>query len=167
LILFSSAICPGDHVSVLVPLPVEVEIVATNGDPFPWDDIRLPKFIIPIRYDIELTPNLTTGWVKGIEKLIFRVTEETNFIVFHSKNITITSRTINERLNVERMLEFPHREQIYLETDDVMLPDKNYAVRGAIHQLLSIILKLRILVSLPGSNLPYVVKVKNHPLIGE
>jgi endoplasmic reticulum aminopeptidase 2 len=129
LILFSSAICPGDHVSVLVPLPVEVEIVATNGDPFPWDDIRLPKFIIPIRYDIELTPNLTTGWVKGIEKLIFRVTEETNFIVFHSKNITITSRTINERLNVERMLEFPHREQIYLETDDVMLPDKNYAVR--------------------------------------
>ncbi len=28
----------------------------------------------------------------GIEKLIFQVTEETNFIVFHSKNITITSR---------------------------------------------------------------------------
>jgi hypothetical protein len=32
---------------------------------------------------------------------------------------------------------------------------------GAIHQLLNIILKLRILVSLPVSTLPYVVKVKN------
>ena len=40
----------------------------------------------------------------GIEKLIFTVTEETNFIVFHSKNITITSRTINERLKVSKGL---------------------------------------------------------------
>jgi hypothetical protein len=39
--------------------------------------------------------------------------------------------------------------------------------RGAIHQLLSSILKLRILVLSPVSNLPYVVKVKNYPLIGE
>jgi hypothetical protein len=39
--------------------------------------------------------------------------------------------------------------------------------RGAIHQLLSIILKLRILVLSPVSNLPYVVKVKNYSLIGE
>jgi hypothetical protein len=38
---------------------------------------------------------------------------------------------------------------------------------GAIHQLLSIILKLRILVLLPVSNMPYVVKVKNYSLIGE
>jgi hypothetical protein len=33
---------------------------------------------------------------------------------------------------------------------------------GAIHQLLSIILKLRILVLLPVSTLPYVVIVKNY-----
>jgi hypothetical protein len=34
--------------------------------------------------------------------------------------------------------------------------------RNEIHQLLGIILKLRILVLLPVSTLPYVVKVKNH-----
>jgi hypothetical protein len=39
--------------------------------------------------------------------------------------------------------------------------------RDVIHQLLSIILKLRILVLSPVSNLPYVVKVKNYSLIGE
>jgi hypothetical protein len=35
-------------------------------------------------------------------------------------------------------------------------------IRGAIHQLLSIILKLRILVLLPVSTMPYVVMVKNY-----
>ena len=34
-------------------------------DEFPWNDVRLPTFIKPIRYDIELTPNLTTLIVKG------------------------------------------------------------------------------------------------------
>jgi hypothetical protein len=36
------------------------------------------------------------------------------------------------------------------------------AVRGAIHQFLNIILKLRILVLLPVSTMPYVVMVKNY-----
>jgi hypothetical protein len=49
--------------------------------------------------------------VRGVEKLIFTVSEETQFVVFHAKNMNITSRTMNERLNVERMLEFPPREQ--------------------------------------------------------
>jgi hypothetical protein len=38
---------------------------------------------------------------------------------------------------------------------------------GAIHQCLRIILKLRILVLLPVSTMPYVVKVKNYSYIGE
>jgi hypothetical protein len=39
--------------------------------------------------------------------------------------------------------------------------------RGRIHQLLSIILKLKIFVLLPVSHLPYVVKVKKYYLISE
>jgi hypothetical protein len=39
--------------------------------------------------------------------------------------------------------------------------------RGEIHQLLSIILKWRILDLLPVSTLSYVAKVKNYSLIGE
>jgi hypothetical protein len=45
--------------------------------------------------------------------------------------------------------------------------DEGVLCRGAIHQLLNIILKLRILVLSPVSNLPFVVKVKNYSLIGE
>jgi hypothetical protein len=46
-----------------------------------------------------------------------------------------------------------------------LLPDPaglSAVARGAIHQLLNIILKLRILVLLPVSTLPYVVKVNNY-----
>ena len=136
--------CPvydNDFVEVHEPEEYEYEteddLIATNGEPFPWDDIRLPEFIKPVRYDIELTPNLTSLWVKGIEKFFFTVSEETNFIVFHSKNIDISSRTINERLKVERMLEYPQREQVYLETDEYMVPGVTYALRLKFSYMLS------------------------------
>ena len=45
------------------PAPFEPDLIATNGEEFPWDDVRLPKFIVPIRYDIELEPNLTSRYV--------------------------------------------------------------------------------------------------------
>jgi hypothetical protein len=48
---------------------------------------------------------------------------------------------------------------------DLLWIDRAFSVaptRGAIHQLLSIILKLRILVLLPVSTMPYVVMVKNY-----
>jgi len=81
---------------------IEAVPVATNGETFPWDDVRLPIFIRPINYDLVLTPNLTTLGVKGIIKMIFKVTEETDFIIFHMKGMNITSKTINEKLKIQR-----------------------------------------------------------------
>lgn len=103
--------------------------IATNGEVFPWNNVRLPIFVRPISYDLELTPNISTLAVRGIIKLIFQVTEETEFIVFHSKNISITSKTINEKLKVQRLLEYPEQEQLYLETDQPMKPGKTYSIR--------------------------------------
>lgn len=103
--------------------------IATTGEVFPWDNVRLPIFIRPLSYDLELTPNLATLAVKGIIKLIFQVTEETDFIVFHIKNINITSKVINEKLFVHRLLEYPEREQMYLETTTPMKPGKTFSVR--------------------------------------
>lgn len=57
------------------------------------------------------------------------MSEPTYHIVFHSRNVSITSRTINERLKVVRMLEFTPRDQVYLETDEQMTPDITYAIR--------------------------------------
>ena len=51
---------------------------------------RLPIFIRPVSYDLELTPNLTTLEVKGIIKLIFKVRnpkskQNTNNTFFYCK----------------------------------------------------------------------------------
>jgi hypothetical protein len=58
-----------------------------------------------------------------------------------------------------------------LESEAILVggDDKSPVVldRGAIHQLLNIILKLRILVMLLVSTLHYAVKVKNYSLISE
>ena len=89
----------------------------------------MPIFVRPVSYDLELSPNLTTLAVKGIIKLIFQVTEETDFIVFHIKDINITSKTINEKLKVSRLLELRERERMYLETDEPMRPGKMFSVR--------------------------------------
>lgn len=44
--------------------------VATNGEIFPWNNVRLPSFIRPIRYHINIHPNLTTLDVKGMFTLV-------------------------------------------------------------------------------------------------
>lgn len=41
---------------------------ATNGQVFPWNNVRLPTFAKPIRYNITIHPNLTTHEVKGNPK---------------------------------------------------------------------------------------------------
>ncbi len=61
--LFSD--CSLDSTSEESTPPEEIELISTDGQEFPWDDIRLPRFIRPIRYDIELTPDLNTKIVKG------------------------------------------------------------------------------------------------------
>ena len=58
-----------------------------------------------------------------------QVTEETNFIVFHMNGINITSKKINEKLKIQRILELPERDQVYLETDKSMTPGTSFSVR--------------------------------------
>jgi hypothetical protein len=38
---------------------------ATNGEPYPWNSLRLPDFVKPLRYNLTIHPNLTTYDVKG------------------------------------------------------------------------------------------------------
>lgn len=66
--------------------------LATNGEIFPWNSVRLPTFVHPTRYSISIHPNLTTLDVKGQVIIEFTVEKETPFIVFHSKNLTLAEK---------------------------------------------------------------------------
>ncbi|XP_044018769.1 endoplasmic reticulum aminopeptidase 2-like isoform X2 [Aphidius gifuensis] len=110
------------------PLNLEIEDdegaepLATNGEIFPWDNVRLPTFAHPMRYNITIHPNLTTLEVKGQVTIEFFVDKETDFIVFHSKNLTITEKMVVNRkgheMKIERLLEYPRHQQLYLELED-------------------------------------------------
>lgn len=39
--------------------------IATNGEPFPYLESKLPPYIRPLRYVVTIHPNLTTFDVKG------------------------------------------------------------------------------------------------------
>ncbi|XP_069679088.1 endoplasmic reticulum aminopeptidase 1-like isoform X3 [Periplaneta americana] len=96
--------------------------LATNGEVFPWNNVRLPSFVHPTRYTLRIHPNLTTLEVKGQVTIEFHVDKETNFIVFHSKNLTITEKNVQNRkgqqFNITRMLEYPAAQQIYLQVKE-------------------------------------------------
>ncbi|XP_015117204.1 endoplasmic reticulum aminopeptidase 2 [Diachasma alloeum] len=98
------------------------EPMATNGEIFPWDNVRLPAFSHPTRYNITIHPNLTTLEVKGQVTIEFYVDRETNFIVFHSKNLTITDRMVVNRkgheMKISKLLEYPAHQQLYLELEE-------------------------------------------------
>ncbi|XP_021919323.1 endoplasmic reticulum aminopeptidase 1-like isoform X2 [Zootermopsis nevadensis] len=96
--------------------------LATNGEVFPWNNVRLPSFVRPTRYNITIHPNLTTLEVKGQVTIEFHVEKDTNFIVFHSKNLTITEKNVQngkgQLLNITRLLEYSAAQQMYLQVKE-------------------------------------------------
>lgn len=71
--------------------------IASNGQVFPWNNIRLPHFVRPWRYNITIRPNLTTLELKGQVNIEFQVEKDTNYIVFHSSKLTITDK-VSEKI---------------------------------------------------------------------
>ena len=108
------------------------EAIATNGDPFPWNDIRLPDAIIPLRYSLVLHPNLTTLFLRGQMEVIFTVNKETNYIIFHGRNVTLTVVMVKDRNDREiltiRILYYPYHQQISIELKNSLQPGSNYSL---------------------------------------
>lgn len=115
--------------------------IATNGEPFPWLLPDLPTNIRPIQYILTLHPNLTNMDVKGQITIDFVIDRETNFIVLHVQDLNITEKAIitpkGYALRINRMLEFPPRQQLYLEIKDKFRKKVNYTLNLRWHAKLS------------------------------
>ena len=108
------------------------EAFATNGESFPWNDIRLPTTLVPLHYSVKLRPNLTTLELRGEMNVIFTVLEETNFIVFHGNNVTLTIVLVKDNNQREilhgRILYYPYHQQIYIELKNYLQVGSNYSL---------------------------------------
>ncbi|KAG9487986.1 hypothetical protein GDO78_007666 [Eleutherodactylus coqui] len=124
-------------------LATTAENSANAQDAFPWKDLRLQKYIIPLHYDLSLHPNLTTLTFTGLAKITIAVTQQTSFVILHSKHLSITktslerkkgNRLIQQDLHV---LERPSSEQIALQAADPLSPGENYTLHIAYQANLS------------------------------
>lgn len=106
---------------------------ATNGEPFPWKNLRLPETIVPETYNIFYHANISESYFIGKIHMILRVVQETDFIIFHSKelNISDVKVSVGEGVNasnlnsakgieVVKVLEYPRNEQVYLQVSNLL-----------------------------------------------
>ncbi|KAF3821846.1 hypothetical protein GH733_009888, partial [Mirounga leonina] len=110
--------------------------IATNGEPFPWNKLRLPSMIIPLHYDLLVHPNLTSLDFVGFEKIEVLVRDATQFIILHSKDLEVMNvilqseedlryRKPGKKLNV---LSYPAHQQIALLVPEKLMADLRYSV---------------------------------------
>uniref|UniRef100_A0A672RLQ4 Endoplasmic reticulum aminopeptidase 1-like n=1 Tax=Sinocyclocheilus grahami TaxID=75366 RepID=A0A672RLQ4_SINGR len=119
----------------LIVLPVHLWAAVTqehtsfptsvNGEPFPWNKMRLPDTVSPLHYHLLVHPNLTsldfTGWVQ----IQIEVHENTRTIILHSKDLHISNARLlgsdKGQLQALKVLEYPYFQQIALISDNALL----------------------------------------------
>ncbi|XP_028270361.1 endoplasmic reticulum aminopeptidase 1-like [Parambassis ranga] len=105
--------------------------IATNGQPFPWDRMRLPQTISPLLYDLTIHPNLTTLDFTGVVRIQLDVHEDTKTIILHAKNMQISSVLLlaPEGVKPLQVLEYPRYHQLALQSDSVLTKGRKYEVQ--------------------------------------
>ncbi|KAJ1208527.1 hypothetical protein NDU88_003911 [Pleurodeles waltl] len=105
---------------------------SSNGEPFPWNKMRLPDHVVPSHYELLIHPNLTTLTFTGITKIGITIKRQTSAIILHSKYLNITSAIITRTTGSQepklRVLEYPANEQIALLVTEPLLAGQNYSV---------------------------------------
>lgn len=118
-----SRTCNGQSTESVTPTAAPIEdYIATNGEKFPWRNIKLPSSISPLEYDIYLHPNLTQRTFSGDVTIKCQVLEKTDFVVLHSRDLVVTQVSVktlpdNEGKKITKQLEYTKNEQIYLKLE--------------------------------------------------
>uniref|UniRef100_A0A667XTN1 Leucyl/cystinyl aminopeptidase n=1 Tax=Myripristis murdjan TaxID=586833 RepID=A0A667XTN1_9TELE len=88
---------------------------STNGELFPWTELRLPASIRPLHYDLTLNPDLKTMTFTGHTVISMSVQHNTKRIVLHSAELNITKATFqldDGKPSDVTVLEYKPRQQI-------------------------------------------------------
>uniref|UniRef100_A0A8C7ZPB1 Leucyl/cystinyl aminopeptidase n=1 Tax=Oryzias sinensis TaxID=183150 RepID=A0A8C7ZPB1_9TELE len=85
--------------------------LATNGELFPWTQLRLPQSVHPLSYELTLTPDLDNMTFAGIAVINMSVLHNTNRIVLHGLNLNISNIGDGPASNVT-VLQYKANQQI-------------------------------------------------------
>lgn len=96
----------------------EQSFIATNGQPFPWKDIRLPRDVIPDLYELFLHANISQSVFTGTQTIHATVVKSTDFVIFHIKDLNVTSVEVlrgEVGVSITQRLEYKGHEQYYVK----------------------------------------------------
>uniref|UniRef100_A0A1A7WRZ8 Aminopeptidase n=1 Tax=Iconisemion striatum TaxID=60296 RepID=A0A1A7WRZ8_9TELE len=105
--------------------------IATNGERFPWDQMRLPQTISPLHYDLSIHPNLTTLDFTGVVRISLDVHEDTSSVILHAKHMEVSNALLlaPEGARPLKVLEYPGFHQLALTSDSVLTKGRKYEVQ--------------------------------------
>uniref|UniRef100_A0A1A8SGL0 Aminopeptidase n=1 Tax=Nothobranchius rachovii TaxID=451742 RepID=A0A1A8SGL0_9TELE len=105
--------------------------IATNGERFPWDQMRLPQTISPLHYDLTIHPNLTTQDFTGVVRISLDVHKDTSAVILHAKQMEISNVLLlaPEGARPLKVLEYPGFHQLALMSDSVLTKGRKYEVQ--------------------------------------
>uniref|UniRef100_A0A8C4T928 Endoplasmic reticulum aminopeptidase 1-like n=1 Tax=Erpetoichthys calabaricus TaxID=27687 RepID=A0A8C4T928_ERPCA len=104
--------------------------LATNRMTFPWRSARLPSFIVPEHYHLNIHVDFATQTFKGQVKILIAVTKCSRFIVLHSKNLNICEaflEAIHTQKNISlQVLQAPKNEQVAFTSNTSLEAGRKY-----------------------------------------
>ncbi|XP_068617106.1 endoplasmic reticulum aminopeptidase 1b [Brachionichthys hirsutus] len=104
---------------------------ATNGRPFPWNRMRLPKSLSPLHYHLTIHANLTSLDFTGAVRIQLDVHEDTSAIVLHAKQLQVSNVLLlapEGGVRPLQVLEYPRFDQLALVSDSVLTRGRRYGV---------------------------------------
>uniref|UniRef100_A0A6Q2WYW0 Aminopeptidase n=1 Tax=Esox lucius TaxID=8010 RepID=A0A6Q2WYW0_ESOLU len=118
--------CHNEEDNVSSPPPI-----ATNGQPFPWDQMRLPETVSPVHYYLLIHPNLTSLDFTGAVRIEVQVHKDTSTIILHSKALQIAKAELlaPEGPGPLQVLEYPAFHQLALVSNVLLVSGWVYEVR--------------------------------------
>ncbi|XP_032131560.1 leucyl-cystinyl aminopeptidase isoform X1 [Sapajus apella] len=110
-----------------------IQPLAANGKLFPWTQIRLPTNIVPLRYELNLHPNLTSMTFRASVTISVQALQDTWNIILHSavqniSRVTFMSAVSSQEKQVE-IMQHPRHEQIAIFAPEALLAGHNYTLK--------------------------------------
>lgn len=100
---------------------------AQNDDSGDWKNFRLPLYINPLHYDLELKPEMDADRYTGKVTISIQLDERTRHLWLHLRETKITEmpqlmKSSGEPITVKRCFEFQQEEYIVTEAAEELLP---------------------------------------------
>ncbi|XP_021344850.1 glutamyl aminopeptidase-like, partial [Mizuhopecten yessoensis] len=99
-----------------------------NFESEPWKNLRLPRYIIPVHYDITLYPDIYNGngWFYGNESVEIRITKDTSYILIHYYYMNITKTMLKNNssgatIPIKRTFSYAENQFWVIETVSPLL----------------------------------------------